>query len=301
MANIKPRAGHRGQSRWICLCILGTILSACGQPVLQETGGSELPFDGQLAYEQAWAQCGFGPRPTGSEAGRKTSDYIASQLERLGWQVQTEEFHYRGLSVRNIIGKRGKGPVIILGAHYDTRPLADRDPQTPDQPTLGGNDGASGVAVLLELARVLPTYHLENEIWLAFFDAEDRGHIDGWPFSVGARHMAQNMKIQPLYLIVLDMVGDPQQEIYYERNSDPQLRGRIWEIARGLGYEEFIAEEKYSIIDDHTPFLEIGVPAVDIIDFDYPFWHTTEDTCDKISPESLERVGRVMVKLLTED
>ncbi|MFQ6001428.1 MAG: M28 family peptidase [Anaerolineae bacterium] len=269
--------------------------------LIQEAEVSEVPFDGQLAYEQALAQCAFGPRPTGSEAGRKTGDYIASQLESLGWRVETEEFDNRGLSVRNIIGKRGEGPVIILGAHYDTRPLADRDPQAPHRPILGGNDGASGVAVLLELARVLPTYHLKNEIWLAFFDAEDRGHIDGWPFSVGARHMAQSLEIQPAYVIVLDMIGDAQQEIYYERNSDPQLRGKIWDIARGLGYGEFVAEEKYSIIDDHTPFLEVGIPAVDIIDFDYPFWHTTEDTCDKISPESLERVGWVMVKLLTED
>lgn len=296
-----PPADSREQSYWISVFIVAIIITACAQPSIQELEISEVPFDGQLAYEQAWAQCAFGSRPTGSEAGRKTGDYIASQLERLGWQVKTEEFDYRDLSVRNIIGKRGEGSVIILGAHYDTRPLADRDPQVPDQPILGGNDGASGVAVLLELARVLPTYHLENEIWLAFFDAEDRGHIDGWPFSVGARHTAQNLEIQPTYVIVLDMVGDAQQEIYYERNSDPQLRGKIWDIARGLGYEEFIAEEKYSIIDDHTPFLEVGISAVDIIDFDYPFWHTTEDTCDKISPESLERVGRVMVKLLTED
>lgn len=298
---MRKNPATKEQPYWISILIVAAILTACGQPPIQEAEVSEVIFDGQLAYEQARAQCAFGPRPTGSEAGRKTGDYIVSQLESLAWQVETEEFDYGGLSVRNIIGKRGEGPVIILGAHYDTRPLADRDPQAPDQPILGGNDGASGVAVLLELARILPTYHLKNEIWLAFFDAEDRGHIDGWPFSVGARHMAQNLAIQPAYVIILDMVGDAQQEIYYERNSDPQLRERVWDIAQGLGYEEFIAEEKYSIIDDHTPFLEVGTPAVDIIDFDYPFWHTTEDTCDKISPESLERVGRVMVKLLTED
>jgi len=85
------------------------------------------------------------------------------------------------------------------------------------------------------------------------------------------------------------------------RGTHLQLRGKIWDIARGLGYEEFVAEERYSIIDDDTPFLDVGTPAVDIIDFDYPFWHTTEDTCDEISAESLQRVGRVMVKLLRED
>ena len=180
-----PHISSRKQSCRISVFIVAAILTACGQSPIQEVGGSEVSFNGQLAYGQALAQCAFGPRPTGSEARRKTGDYIASQLESLGWQVETEGFDYRGLSVSNIIGKRGEGPVIILGAHYDTRPLADRDPRAPDQPILGGNDGASGVAVPLELARVLPTYHLRNEIWLAFFDAEDRGHIDGWPFSVG--------------------------------------------------------------------------------------------------------------------
>jgi Zn-dependent M28 family amino/carboxypeptidase len=187
--------------------------------------------------------------------------------------------------------------VVIIGAHYDTRPVADQDPN-PDQrqqPILGANDGASGVAVLLELARVLEQEQLERQVWLAFFDAEDRGRLDGWPFSVGAREMAQNLVIRPQAVVVVDMIGDADQNIYYERNSDPELSAELWAIAGELGYSDsIIPQAKHTIIDDHLPFIEQGIPSVDMIDFDYPYWHTLEDTADKVSPTSLERVGRTL-------
>lgn len=264
-----------------------------------------LIFDGNLAYEQLLAQVAFGPRPTGSEAGWATGDFIIAELNKLGWQTESQEFLFMGVRGRNIIGRRdgSDGPIIMLGAHYDTRPAADQD---PDQ-TLrgewieGGNDGASGVAVLLELARVLEAEKLKNDVWLAFFDAEDRGHLEGWPFSVGARHMAENLAVSPQKVVVLDMIGDADQQLYYEQNSSQQLAIEIWAIASGLGYEaHFIPEPKYTIIDDHLPFLERFIPAVDIIDFDYPYWHTVEDTADKVAPESLERVGRTLEVWLEE-
>ncbi len=261
----------------------------------------ERVFDGEQAYKYALDQCAIGPRPVGSEAGWATGDYIISQLKESGWEVETQEFEYRGVPVRNIVGKFGRGPVVILGAHYDTRPVADRDPEHFDEPIIGGNDGASGVAVLLELAAALPTHEVENEVWLAFFDAEDRGRLEGWPWAVGSSYMAERLTVEPEYVIVVDMVGDTKQELYYERNSDIALRERLWGIAAELGYEQFIPQERYRIIDDHLPFAQRGIPAVDIIDFDYPYWHTIEDTCDKISPESLERVGRVVQDLLTGD
>jgi Zn-dependent M28 family amino/carboxypeptidase len=195
------------------------------------------------------------------------------------------------------------GPIIILGAHYDTRPAADQDPVEAlrDDWIEGANDGASGVAVLLELARALEAGKLKNEVWLAFFDAEDRGRLDGWPFSVGARHMAENLALNPQSVVVVDMVGDADQQFYYEGNSSQELKQEIWAVAAELGYKAyFIPEPKFTITDDHIPFLERLIPAVDIIDFDYPYWHTVEDTADKVAPESLERVGRTLEVWLEE-
>jgi hypothetical protein len=139
---------------------------------------------------------------------------------------------------------------------------------------------------------------LEHEVWLAFFDGEDSGHVHGWPFSVGATYMAEHLAVRPDYVIVVDMVGDKQQELYYEGNSDQALRERLWDIAAELGYGEFVPEVGYSLVDDHLPFVDAGIVAVDIIDFDYPYWHTVQDTCDKVAPESLERVGRLLEELL---
>jgi len=258
-----------------------------------------LLFDGQQAYQYALDQCAIGPRPPGSEAGWATGDYIFAQLEELGWDVETQEFEFDGVLLRNVIGNLGEGPLIILGAHYDTRPVADRDPERPDEPIVGGNDGASGVAVLLELADVLAQYELENEVWLAFFDAEDSGRLGSWPWCVGSSYMAEGLTVDPAYVIVVDMVGDRDQQLYYEGNSDVQLRERVWDIAANLGYEEFVPQVRHRIIDDHLPFVQQGITAVDIIDFNYPYWHTVEDTCDKVGPESLERVGRVLEELLT--
>lgn len=256
---------------------------------------NDLRFDGERAFQHVLTQCSFGPRPVGSEEGRKTAEYIASTLEKLGWTVQQQEFVYRGIVGRNVIASRGKGPLIILGAHYDTRSHADRDPLTPHEPVPGANDGASGVAVLLELARTLDVTESGTEVWLAFFDAEDQGNINGWPFCVGSSYMAQNLSVTPFAVVVVDMVGDLEQRFPWEATSDDKLRRELWAIAAELGYEEyFVPVLGPAIIDDHSPFLRLGLPAVDIIDFDYPHWHTTQDTPDKVSPASLERVGRVL-------
>jgi hypothetical protein len=264
-----------------------------------------LQFEGELAYEHVLTQVAIGPRPTGSEAGWATGDFIIEELEKLGWQAESQEFFFKGVRGRNIIGRRdgSRGPVIIVGAHYDTRPAADQDPAEAlrTQWIDGANDGASGVAVLLELARVLETEKVQNEVWLAFFDAEDRGRLEGWPFSVGARHLAENLAVNPQSVVVVDMVGDADQQLYFERNSTEELAVDIWNTAAELGYSAyFIPEPKHTIIDDHLPFLERLIPAVDIIDFDYPYWHTVEDTADKVAPESLERVGRTLEVWLEE-
>jgi Zn-dependent M28 family amino/carboxypeptidase len=258
---------------------------------------TQATFEGKRAYDHVTAQMDFGPRITGTEGNRKTGDYIAEQLRTYGWSVEFQTFTYRDTPVRNVIGRAnvGKGPIIILGAHYDTRRWADQDPAHSRDPVPGANDGASGVAVLLELARVLDLHQVRHEIWLAFFDAEDNGGIDGWSWIVGSTHMAQSLTVQPEAMILVDMVGDAGQRIYFDGNSDLALSQRIWKIAAQLEYgDHFIPQVRWLMIDDHTPFAQRGVPAIDIIDFDYPYWHTVADTADKVSPDSLERVGRTL-------
>lgn len=258
-------------------------------------------FSGSSAFSFLEDQVGFGPRPVGSENARKTGDYILDRLMEFGWATEVQEFTHLGVSCRNIIAKAGTGPVAIIGAHYDTRKKADRDPDPGrrEEPILGANDGASGVAVLLELARSLDRTKLANEVWLVFFDAEDNGGLEGWDFSVGSEFMAANLSTTPAKVIVVDMIGDADQDIYKEGNSTPELLDEIWSIASSLGYgEQFLPKYGIRITDDHVPFLRRGYAAVDLIDFNYPYWHTTQDTIDKVSAASLERVGRVLQTFL---
>ncbi len=262
-------------------------------------------FDGRAAYSHVTAQTEIGPRPSGSPGIRKTQTYIMEKLAKYRWTVQYQDFRYRGTPARNIIAKagEGKGPVILIGAHYDTRRRADNDPDANkrNEPVPGANDGASGVAVLLELARSLDKNQLQNEVWLVFFDAEDNGRLDGWQFIAGSSYFANNMTGAPEAVIIVDMIGDADQQLYKEQNSTSWLVEQIWSKAAELGYDKwFLPTAKHSMLDDHTPFLRKGIPAADIIDFDYPYWHTTQDTADKVSPESLTRVGRVLETLLEE-
>lgn len=278
----------------------------------QASGVTE--FDGDAAFAYAKAQVDFGVRPTGSEASVKTGDYIITTLKAAGWTVEEQPFSLdingKAIQARNITGKIGvgSGPVLLFGAHYDTRLWAnkDPDPNMREQPILGANDGASGVAVLLELAQVLGHgYKFNREIWLVFFDAEDNGDIPGWDnWSLGATYYADHLQTRPQDMILLDMIGDKDLNIYYEAfsaKSAPDLVQEIWTIAGDLGYaDNFIKEQRYSLADDHLPFIQKGIRAVDIIDFDYPYHHTLADTLDKISAESLGKVGRVMQTYLEQ-
>ncbi len=265
-------------------------------------------FSGEEALQHALYQCNLGPRPVNSDAHRQLQRYIIQRLAYLGWDVQQQAFIYKGTPGVNLIAAPARephpqAPIALVGAHYDTRWQADNDPNPSlrSQPVLGANDGASGVAVLLELARSVDLERSPYRVRLAFFDAEDNGRLNGWDFIVGSTYMAQNLspEARPALVIVVDMVGDSDQQLYMDRNSDPQLSRRLWQLAGELGYRQaFIPQVKWSMLDDHTPFAQLGIPAVDIIDFDYPYWHTTQDTCDKLSAESLERVGRTVEAFL---
>jgi glutaminyl-peptide cyclotransferase len=257
-----------------------------------------LVFEGQNALAYVEYQLELGPRVSGSMPHQRAVSWIVDTLRASGWQVEIQETQSMGHQVRNIIAKRGSGqPWIILGAHYDSRMLADQDtdPEKQQEPVPGANDGASGVAVLLELARVLPR-NLDKQVWLVFFDAEDNGRFEGWDWILGSRAFADSLSKHPDSVVVIDMIGDANLQIYLEANSDEKLRQQIWDQAVQLGYSDvFIDQVKHSMLDDHTPFLELGIPAIDIIDFDYPYWHTSQDTLDKVSAESLKAVGDTLL------
>jgi glutaminyl-peptide cyclotransferase len=287
--------------RFLYMIAFVMVVLSVGSIALWQLNNSGRPskptFDGERAYRDVLAQMEFGPRITGTEGNRNCAEYIAEQLRQAGWSVEFQNFTYRGIHAQNVIGRAnmGEGPVIILGAHYDTRRWADQDPVHSRDPVPGANDGASGVAVLLELARVVDLDKLHHEIWLAFFDAEDNGGIDGWDWIVGSTYMANSLSVRPQAMILVDMIGDTEQDIYFDGNSDPGLSQKVWRLAAQLGYGDyFIPRAKYTMIDDHIPFAKRGIPSIDIIDFDYPYWHTVADTADKVSPDSLERVGNTL-------
>jgi Zn-dependent M28 family amino/carboxypeptidase len=201
---------------------------------------------------------------------------------------------------------------VVIGAHYDSRIYADEDPNPQNRklPVPAANDGASGVAVLLELARVLPRYMEQDgvgripgdvrKVTLLFIDVEDNWNIPGWDGELGSQAYVDALTSKPDAAVIIDMIGDADLNIYKELNSDPKLTQQIWDAAKQLGYEQyFIPQPKYRMIDDHLPFLHAGIPAVDIIDFDYPYWHTLADTPDKVSAHSMTVVGETLIAWLT--
>jgi len=266
-----------------------------------------IKFDGQRAYRDVQYQVDLGPRTPGSKAHENIVIWIQSELKNAGWQTRVAEANLWGHPLKNIIAKREEQidlekPFLILGAHYDSRLHADQDPDPAKrlQPVPGANDGASGVAVLLELARVLPP-DLSKAIWLVFFDAEDNGNIEGWDWILGSQSFVENLDSRPDAVVIIDMIGDSNLNIHFEQNSDQELSKAIWTQAASLGYnEQFIPSPKHRLLDDHIPFVRAGIPAVDLIDFDYPYWHTTADTLDKVSSKSLQVVGDTLLEWLIQ-
>lgn len=268
-----------------------------------------LQFDGDSALGYLQAQMAFGPRYPGSAGHTAVADYILAELERLGWLAEEQPFVYQGVAVRNLVGKANVGQgnalgqgVILIGAHYDTRKIADMTPGS-GEPVPGAVDGASGVALLLELARVLNLEAVPREIWLVFFDAEDQGNggMPGWDWIAGSTYFAANLATGVEAVVVVDMIGDADQQLYCEGHSDPALQAQLWQVAAELDYSDFfIPELRYTMVDDHLPFVRRGIPVVLIIDFDYPYWHTVEDTADKAGADSLLHVGHTLQVWLEE-
>ena len=278
------------------LIIIGVLLIAYPTDSKRGTG----KFDGRQAFADLEYQVALGPRIPGSEAHDIIVDWMAAKLTAAGWEVTIQEISVMENPVRNVIAvRKGTGPKILLGAHYDSRIISDEDPNPENRslPVPGANDGASGVAVLLGLARALPA-DLDTEIWLVLFDAEDNGRIPGWDWVLGSRGFVENLEGSFDAAVIVDMVGDADLNIYQEKSSDPVITAEIWNQAAQMGYTEFIHEFKYRMIDDHTAFVKAGIPSVLIIDFDYPYWHTQGDSMEHVSGRSLKAVGDTLLAWL---
>jgi glutaminyl-peptide cyclotransferase len=259
-------------------------------------------FDGERAFKDVQTQVAMGPRIPTTPAHAQAVAWIENELRSAGWQVSVQSAEAMGHPILNIVADRSpEAPTILLGAHYDSRIYASRDPDPAKvhEPVPGADDGGSGVAVLLELARTLPQDTVP--IRLVFFDAEDNGEIPGWDWLLGSRAYVAAMTAKPKMMVLVDMVGDQDLKLPMEANSDPAMRTSIWQEAAKLGYAEvFIPQVKYSIEDDHLPFIEAGIPSVDIIDLDYAYWHTTSDTPEHVSAKSLQMVGDVLWNWIVE-
>jgi len=266
-------------------------------------------FDAQRAFAFLKKQCDFGPRPPGSEAHRKTRDYLFAELGKRSKNVALQPLEHQTetetLQLNNILAEFGPadGETILLAAHWDTRPFADRDPRPENRkkPILGANDGASGVAVLLEMAHVFKEHPPPRRVVIVLFDGEDYGPSTDHMF-IGSRFFARNLgQWRPDYGILLDMVGDKDLALPIERHSwiaNREFTEAIWNRAATLGLAPFQNRLGRAILDDHIPLIEVGIPMVNIIDFTYPYWHTVEDTVDKCSPKSLEIVATLVISIV---
>lgn len=270
-------------------------------------------FDGKKAYQFLMAQCQFGPRFPGSPGHQQTLEYLKSELGKYSQLVKPQKFSatnpVSGEEVELTNLQATFHPAaqerILLCAHWDTRPWADRDSDTSKHrtPILGANDGASGVAILLHLAQIIQQHQPKYGVDIVFFDGEDLGQ-EGNPqtYALGSQYFSQNLSgYRPRLAILLDMVGDKDLKVYQEEYSAkfaPQTVQTIWERARELRLDCFVDSVGYAVWDDHIALLQKGIPCANLIDFDYPYWHTTQDTPDKCSPESLEKIGRLLVSIL---
>jgi len=297
-----------GFSLLLVITIAGILISSMHESnlkvSLQPTDSIEFDvFDGERALKDLEFQVSLSPRTPGSKSHEKVRNWITEQLTLNGWSTKIQTDLFKDQPIYNLIGNYSEdNPYILIGAHYDSRFHSDQDPDPSlkNQAVPGANDGASGVAVLLELARTIPEESRQN-VCLVFFDAEDQGRIDDWDWIIGSQSFVNQLHNLPEKVVIIDMIGDKDLQLYYELNSDEKLQQEIWNIAAESGYQNiFIKHFKHSILDDHVPFAKLGIPSVDIIDFDYPYWHTTQDLTDKVSAESLQAIGATLLRWIAE-
>jgi Zn-dependent M28 family amino/carboxypeptidase len=272
--------------------------------LLPRPGAAEPAFEGRAAFAHVERLVGFGPRPSGSQALARARQYIVSELKRAGARIREQPFTAQTpdgpIRMVNVIAELpGRRPeAILVGGHYDTKFF-------PNFTFVGANDGGSSSGLLLELARSLARRPREFTYWIVFFDGEEsRREWSATDGIYGSRHLAESLRRDGLAgqlraAVVVDMVGDRRLNIRREATSTPWLTDLLWGSARRLGYRAHFLEETLAVEDDHAPFLREGIPSALLIDFDYePYWHTPEDTLDKLSRRSLQVVGDVLLDAL---
>jgi len=283
------------------------------------TSAAAADFSGASALEFTRKAVAFGPRPPGSPANQKLQAYIESQLKLLHCQISYDAFKIhmlgdpsrepRGIReiidapMRNIIAKfpGSSGRAIVITGHFDTKPM-------PGQVFLGANDGGSSTGFLLELARSVNTMIHADDIYLVFFDGEEAfGEWSDTNGTFGSRHLADRWAAEGFLphikaLINVDMIGDKDLGILQESMSSPKLLRLVWQTAHDTGYGKYFLDSAQATEDDHLPFLKKNVNALDLIDFDYgpnnAYWHTPQDTMDKLSAHSFDVVGNVLLAVI---
>lgn len=269
--------------------------------LLLALSGFGADFSGTSALEFTRRAVAFGPRPAGSEANKQTQAYILSELRSfckclVAEDTFTADTPKGPVPMKNILVKfpGDSGRIVVVSGHYDTKLF-------PGRRFVGASDGGSSTGLLLELARVLARRPQTDDVYLIWFDGEEavREHWEGMDNLYGSRHLAsiwgQDGTAQRIKAMInVDMIGDRNLNIKREPTGNGGLNSVVWQVAADLGYSKFFMDESEAIDDDHMPFVRLGVPAIDLIDFDYPYWHEDSDTMDKLSAQSLEAVGRTV-------
>ncbi len=298
--------------RGIALPLLIALTACRDEPPPRE-------FDGATAFGYIERQLEFGHRTPGTEGHARMAEWLDSTVRQKADSVITQRWTHvtttgDSLPLQNVIARFNPGAEkrILFLAHWDTRPTAD-GPQSPDSSAavMGANDGASGVALLLGVADVLNRAPPDPALGvdLLFTDGEDYADFTDTPTDVliGSRYYAAHQPpgAKPLYAVLYDLVADKDLQIYQEGNSvtgAPEVVNLVWDVARDLGYGKiFVDTPKHVLIDDHLELQKAGIRAIDVVDFDYPAWHTPYDTIDKVSKESLQIVGDVAVALVRRE
>jgi glutaminyl-peptide cyclotransferase len=270
-------------------------------PAPETTGG----FDGARAYKHVEQLVAIGPHSAGSEAIHRAQDYIIGQLKSFGCPVEEENFHAPStpvgdVAMKNILVKipSANPNIILYGSHYDTKRIPN---------FVGADDAGSSTGVLLELARLLCARKNAETVWLAFFDGEEAFNFN-WvnpDNTYGSRELAASLALsgdlrRVKAMILVDMVGPTSPVFKRESNSTPWLTDILWSTAARLGYGKVFISELANVSDDHFSFLNRDIAAADIIDLDVPYWHTTQDTLDKVDPRTLAITGHVLIESLPE-
>ena len=293
--------------RALVLLLPAAFVAATAGAATPGGAGREHRFSGSAALAFTRRAVAFGPRPDGSPAIARLRTFIRQQLTARGCALTLDDFSGATpggpVPMQNIIcrfpGKSGKA--IAITGHYDTKKLSG---------FVGANDGGSSTGFLLEMAAVLQSMPRTDDIYLVFFDGEEafREWTDADSL-YGSRHLAQRWAADGTIgklkaLINVDMIGDKDLRLVFESNSAASLRNLVWDTAAAMGYSTEFPHNANAIGDDHMPFIDAGVRAVDLIDFDYgpnnSWWHTPADTLDKLDAHSSEVVGAVLVRVIGE-